>query len=226
MSSSARIVGVVDGRDFDGGFPQAPTAGPELRDDRLLILSRLFTEHLKEDSPANREVQRLILKRAELNKECDVFVQAQVEPIREKIVQQHEDVKARAREQQGKISELRATIAEAGRDLNTKRDVQARAASVLHASQQRRKELSRFSSRVKFIEADGAIDAALKVVEKANQAEAEAMQRLNQLRLVAMKPLVEELDRIAAEEQRLAAIVTGEGYTDSLGLVHPAGEPL
>lgn len=42
------------------------------------------------------------------------------------------------------------------------------------------------------------------------------------MNLVELKPFMEKLNELAAEEARLAHFVTGQGYTNELGIVVPA----
>jgi hypothetical protein len=50
-------------------------------------------------------------------------------------------------------------------------------------------------------------------------------QRINRMRLVEYQPLVDELNKIAAEEIRPRARITGEGYTDGVWDCRPAVPP-
>jgi hypothetical protein len=46
------------------------------------------------------------------------------------------------------------------------------------------------------------------------------------MNLVDLKPLMEKLNELVAEEMRLAHLVTGAGYTNELGIVVPARPPI
>jgi hypothetical protein len=46
------------------------------------------------------------------------------------------------------------------------------------------------------------------------------------MNLVELKPLMEKLNELLAEEARLAHFVTGAGYTNELGLVVPTRPPI
>jgi uncharacterized small protein (DUF1192 family) len=224
---------IIDGRSFDGGVSDpgpmpAPAAEPqkrELTDEYIPILSNLFTDGLK-DSPDKQECGNLLMRRVYLNKECAAFIEKQRVSVREKLIEQHEAVKGEAREQQGRIDKLRAEIASWEGELNRRKDSQARAVSVLRGAEQRRKELSRFASRTAILAADEAIEKATAKVEKTNAVVVEAQQRINHLRLVEFQPLLDELTKISAEEMRLSAAITGQGYTSELGIVVPARPPI
>ena len=46
--------------------------------------------------------------------------------------------------------------------------------------------------------------------------------RINHLTLVELQPLIERLNVLTAQEAKLNHLVTGQGYTNELGLVIPA----
>jgi hypothetical protein len=51
-------------------------------------------------------------------------------------------------------------------------------------------------------------------------------QRINNLSLAESKPLQEKLAELVAIEARLAYMVLGTSYTNELGIVVPAREPI
>ena len=62
--------------------------------------------------------------------------------------------------------------------------------------------------------------------DHASRQSAEIQSRINHMNLVDLKPLMEKLNELVAEEMRLAHLVTGAGYTNELGIVVPARPPI
>jgi len=223
----------VDGRAFDAGVvpilrdpAPADAPKPELADPYIPLLSNLFTEYLEKDSAESSECGSLLMRRTVLNEACARFVEKVRGPMRQKLIDEHETVKAEARKKQKEISDMRATAAEWQRELLKAKDAQARAMVTLRDTDQQRKSLSRFSPRSAFAKADEDMEAAEKRVDKTNAKVSELQQRINAIALTELPRLDRELNEIAGRETELDAQISGRGFTDSLGIVHGARAPL
>jgi len=195
----------------------SPAPARELDDPILAALQQLEVD----DEATQYRIDVVIGRRIFENREIQVLLETQSKEARAALIEEHERIKVQGRAQEKKISELRGTITEMEIDRNRRADAQAKALSELHAAQSDRKSLSKFSSRAAIQKADDAIAQATVKVDKTNGRAIEMQQHINHLVMVEMPKLKAELDRIASEEVRIDAILTGKSYTDSLGLVHP-----
>jgi chromosome segregation ATPase len=222
----------IDGQHFDAGI--SPPGGPvpaeaqkrKPTDERMELLSSLFMDHLGDDSENKRLCGRFIVERSELNKTIDAFIEKLRQPMREKLIELHEQAKTAVREQQEKVAALQNRIGEAQAQLNVAKGRVAEAMTALNDARQRRKEVSRFAPRKEIAAADEAIENAIAKVDKANAAPANLQAQINYWTFVDREPLVKELNALMAEELELRAAITGESYTDEYGLVHPPRSPI
>jgi hypothetical protein len=229
---NARIT-VIPGQHFDGGVVDAiPSTAPadapkrELVDPYTALLSNLFTEHQFEDPSIKQTCANLLMRRVELNKECDVFLGKLRVSLRERLIEQHEESKKAVRDQQKKIDALAKRTGQAQAELNTKKDDTAKAMSVFHGATQDRAALGRYASRKTIAAADAAVHKAEQSVDRANAAQTDLQQEINQMIFAERKPLQDELSRLMAEELEMASALSGQSYTDSLGIVHRPRAPL
>lgn len=223
----------VPGSSFDAGVSHAgPPAEPgetpkhELRDDYLTTISKLFTDGLEEDSPDRQECEHLLARRVQLNEACAAFVEKLRAPMREKLLALHEEAKAAVRAQQEKIDALLAKITQMQMLLNQRKDDAARALSVFHTAQQRRKDLSRYATHAVIAEFDTAVAKAERAVDRANGPVADLQNQINRLVMADRPPLQQELNRLMGEELELGARITGEPYSDALGIQHGPRPPI
>jgi hypothetical protein len=145
---------------------------------------------------------------------------------REKVRAEHEVAKAAVRDQQKKIAEHHAAIAELTRDLNKANEAKGLAFAARDAAQEEQRRLSRYTEKR---DVDRANALLAKREAEADRAAAESggiQQRINYLTLVDLKPLMEKLNELIAEEARLNHYVTGQSYTTDLGIVVPPTAPL
>jgi len=221
---------VVPGSSFDGGVvdpiprpaPPEETQKRELRDPILELLCTL--------EPKNPEVQRerdiLIGKRIEANKLAQALIESEMALTRAGVIEAHEASKAAVRDHQKKIDALAKRIAEAQADLNTKKDTVARTMAAFRTATEDRKQLSRYATRAAIAEADAAVQKLENAVDRATANASTLQQTMNHLLLVERTPLMRERDKLMAKELELAAALSGESYTNSLGIVVPARRPL
>jgi len=195
----------------------SPAPARELDDPILTALQGLEVD----DPQVQYRIDVAIGKRIFANREAAILLETQSKQARAALLEQHEAVKAEGRAMERKIGELRGKIVELELERNRRAERQAKALSELHAAENERKALSKFATRAAIQKADAAIAQATAKVERANAAATEVQGWLNHEVLVTMPGLKAELDRIASEEVRIDAILTGKSYTDSLGLVHP-----
>jgi chromosome segregation ATPase len=160
------------------------------------------------------------------NKRTDAFLEKLRAPMRQKLVEAHEESKKAVRDHQKKIDALQKRIAEAQAELNTKKDAVARAMTSFRAATENRKQLSRYATRAAIAEADAAVQKAERSVDRANAAQTDLQQLINQMVLVEREPLMKERDKLMAEELELDAAINGKSFTNSLGILIPARPPL
>lgn len=217
----------VDGNSFDGGvvdaIPAAP-AEPQKRELRDPIMEALCALEPK-DPETRRRRDIAIGKRIEANRVAQELIESEMAIARVELLEAHEESKKAVRDHQKKIDACQNRIAEAQADLNTKKDAVARAMTSFRAATQNRGQLSRYATRAAIAEADAAVQKAEKIVDRANANASTLQQHINHLVLTEREPLVKERNRLMAKELELAAAISGEPYSDALGIQHPARPP-
>ncbi len=191
-------------------WPPREAAKAELADPYLTALSAMFMDIDQAD-----ECGQLIARRVKLNKACSEFLERQKLSKRETLLAQYEELKQAGRKQQAKIDAFSQDLAQWERNLFDRKDAVARAVANLRAVDQARNNLGRFASAAEITAADVKLEKAVQKLDAANAAEGEVQQHLNSLKLTVFPPLVEELKRIAGEEEKLAAQLSGESYFEN-----------
>jgi hypothetical protein len=221
---------VVHGQNFDGGVVDPIPRPPAPAEAQKRALRDLILEALCTLEPKDREVQRkrdvLIGRRIEANKAAQELIEAEMVIARAELIEAHEEAKKAVRDHQKKIDALAKRIAEAQADLNVKKDAVARTMTVFRGATEDRKQLSRYATRDQSREADAAVEKAEKAVDKANAGASTLQQDINHMLLAERAPLIRERDALMAKELELAAAISGESYTNELGIVIPARPPL
>src|ERR1700687_1942938 len=225
--SSARLVASVAGRFFGGavseagGSATAPAESPgrEIPDPIRVVLSQLlFTLKGEERDECNA----LVVERMHLNETCRAFIERLAAQAREKLIQEHETLKAECVAQQQRIEAFNTNICELEQDFHRKNAITVNAQVRVTDAEQARKNLSRFAPASEKTKADEAIETARHNLEVASGAEASIREEINRLTFVDLPRLKEKFRQLSAEELRLHALVTGQGYTDEeLGIVVP-----
>jgi hypothetical protein len=124
-------------------------------------------------------------------------------------------------------SDPRVTRLAAGSDWNRAADAKSKAVLSLHATEERRKSLSRFATRIEIAAHDDGIARANEKVIAADEKEGRARELRNRLVLVDLPPLTKRFEELAAQELRLYCSIYKLSYTDpEFGLVVPAGMTL
>jgi len=168
----------------------------------------------------------LIGKRLELNNESLKLIEAERAKGNIALREAWEAQKKLCREQQGRIDALNSELATVTREFNAATEKKAKAEMRVFDAHQRRKELSRFATAEQTAKSDGAILKAQEAFEEAGVPESEYRQRRNDLILVSIPRAQRDLNELAAREIGLRSAITGEGYTDGLGIIHPPRSPL
>jgi regulator of sigma D len=223
---------VVPGADF--AVPVIP-AGPlqppgitkrELVDQYMHTLSDLFFERDLLTEKEHREVMQLVGQRHALNQRATELIERVRGRAREKITVELESAKAAVRAQQEKIAKHKHEIAAETRELNRLNDAKTRAISARDAAQEAKRSLSRYADRSTHEAANSPLVKREAEAEAASQAAGASQQRINYMNLVDLKPLIEKLNELVNEEARLNHYVSGQGYTNELGIVVPSRPPL
>jgi hypothetical protein len=94
------------------------------------------------------------------------------------------------------------------------------------AIQQEKRQLSRYAKRREIERVNLLLLKREAEAEFATEEAGAIQTRINMMNLVELKPLMEKLNELAAEEMRLAHFVTGQGYTNEFGIVVPARPPI
>ena len=195
------------------GKPMKEAAEPErteLADPILESLCRLDSN----DPAIQHKISVLIGKRIAENKTALELIEQGAEKERALLTEKWELVKKQARDQQRKINELRKEIADTTRQWNAAVKVTSDASMKALEAEAKRKTLSRFAPSSAIQKAEEVVDRADEAFAKAEEAESRWLSHRNQLVLVELPKLQKELERLATEEIRLRARVTGESFTD------------
>jgi len=223
---------VVNGSQFETPvIPSGPTPAPaerkkrELRDDYIVMLCSL-RGNVEKDSTEDQMLVRWVFDRMAANKFADDLLQKLEAVAADKLIGEWEEAKERVREQQKKIDRHREEIARETIALNRLSEVRGKRQAEWDIAQQTKKQLGRYASQGDLDKANLWLLKCEGEVEIANQQHVMQQQRINQMNLVEMKPLMEKLNKLAADEARLAHMVLGTSYTDEYGLVHPPRAPL
>lgn len=218
---SARVVATVSGQAFSEAMAAAPAGSPssEIPDAlQTTLAGLLFKVAGKEKEICNS----LIGERLDLNARCRAFIEGYSARARDKLIQEHETLKAECVAQQRRIEALKTNIIELEQDFQRKNGVTVRAMTKLSDAEQARKLLSRFAPAKEITKADAAIETARHNLEVASSAEASIRQEINTLTFVERPRLNEQLRKLSAEELRMRSAITGQGFTDEeLGIVVP-----
>jgi superfamily I DNA and/or RNA helicase len=146
--------------------------------------------------------------------------------IRQRQATEHEAAKKAVRDHQKLIDRHRAELAEQTRELNRANDARAQTIAARDAVQQERRQLSRFAERREIERLNLLLTGREAEAEYATQQAGQIQARINNMNLVELKPLMEKLSELVAEEARLNHFVSGRGYTNELGIVIPSRPPL
>jgi hypothetical protein len=227
----ARAVG--SGSQFDAGVvlpgpiqEAAVILKRELSDEFMAALSEmLFARDLLTEKD-RREVNNLVAERMNLNERSAAFIEKFQAQARVKVAAEHEAAKKAVREQQKKIDGHHEEIVALSRELNRRNDVKAKAVAARDAAKQELRQLSRYSERGEVERLNLLLLERESEAEYAIQEAGSIQMQINQKNLVDLKPLMERLNELAAEEARLAHFVTGQGYTNEVGIIVPARPPL
>jgi uncharacterized protein YhaN len=193
----------------------------------MVALSQLFMSgYLEKDSHDSITCQALMGELMRIDKAVDAFTTRLRGIVREKATEELEAVRAEGRAKEKEISDMRATATEWAQEKLRMQDVEAKALSVLHGAQQRRKELGRFTSRKEIDAADEAIEKAIPKVDAANAKITECQSQINTIALVELPKLQRELDVIDAREKELQSDITGQAFCDRLGILRGRRAPL
>jgi hypothetical protein len=229
MNSSITKVTAVSGLSFEASImptgrpaPQeANTADRVLADPRADWLAGIIFE-VADDNPIREEIEKLIAKRHVENKQIDALISTMRAAAHSALIEKHEQQKELCRAQLQIIDTLRGELREADGELNRATDRVSKARLAVSDAVERRKKLSRFATKGAIEKADAAIVTAQRKVEQAQQPEFEWRNQHNDLALRQIPEAMKRLEQLAAEELRLGAAVTGQGYTDpELGLQMP-----
>ena len=222
---------VVSGANFDASVipagplePAAVILKREFPDEIMAALCGLLSELLSEAE--EREVNLLIGQRMRLNERTNAILDRVRARTRVKVTAEWEAAKAQARAQQEKLAAHHAKISELTRELNKANEAKSLAFAARDAAQEEKSRLSRYAEKR---ESDKANLLLMKREAEADNAAKESgsiQQQINYLTLTETKPIMERLNELMGEEARLRHYVTGEGYTNELGLVVPARPPL
>jgi chromosome segregation ATPase len=191
----------------------APAESPsrEIPDQVQTALSELlFTLKGEERDECNA----LIVERMHLNKTCRAFIEGYSSRAREKLVEEHESLKRECVAQEARISALKTKIIELEQDCLRKNNTVTNAMIGLSDAEQARKVMSRFASASEIKKAEAAIATARTKFEEASNNAAPIREEINRLVFTDLPRLGEELQQLSAEELRLRAAVTGQGFTD------------
>jgi hypothetical protein len=223
----------VAGTGFDAGvLPPGPlqpagiTKKHELVDPYMAGLTDLVSQQELLSEKDWRELQQLVNERMSLNERASKLIERFQARARAKVAAEHEAAKAALREQQKKIAEHREAISALTRELNRKNDLRAQAIAARDQAQQEKRQLSRFAERREIERLNLLLSKREAAAEHATQEAGAVQSRINMMTLVELKPLMEKLNELIGEEMRLNHFVTGQGYTNELGIVVPNRPPL
>jgi hypothetical protein len=222
------------GNGFDVGvIPPGPFApAPGITDTKRELpdpwMEQLVTLHGSPELSLaeNREVSSLIGERMGLNQRASAIFERVRTRSREKVTAEWELAKAAVREQQGKLAAHHEQISELQRQLNRANESKSLAFSARDAAQEEKRRLSRYAQKG---ETDKASTLLTKREHAADLAAKEAgtlQQQINYMMLTETKPIMERLNQLMAEEAELNHFVTGQSFTNSLGIVVPARPPI
>lgn len=221
---------VTSGGGFDAGvvspgiLPEGNTSITEpfeLRDEVMNQLGTMFTSNCFNKSE-KLQLQAWISDRLFMNKQIAEFMNVFRLRTAAQIEEQWEEAKEAVRRQQKRIEDFNKESAALQRELNRRAGLKGKAFHDLIEARAEREQLSRFSSRKQLESANLLVTQRETVAAEAELEAAKIQQLLNNRAMVQMQPLMEELNRLAAEEMKLRAAVSGESFTDEFGLVHPA----
>jgi hypothetical protein len=172
------------------------------------------------------QADRLYAERAALNDRTNRLIESYRSRIRVQVRAQHEAAKAAVVEQQQKPKEHHDAIAEMNRELARANEKKSIAFAARDSAQEARRTLTRYATKAEQEKANLLLAKREAEADVAAKEHGTLQQQINFATLTGLKPLMERLNELIAEEARLNHYVTGQSYTTELGIVTPPRPPL